>query len=275
MKTLIIYKNDDKAYQTAQNLYRQLRAGNIPADILASPALQADMANQSWEVVFVLGGDGTILRTARFFAGTDTPILGVNFGKIGFLSSIEPRHISLMLEKIQHKQFVLDKRLMLDITIHRNQMNIYQGRALNDAVIRSRVMHTINIKLTINGSPYAHYWGDGIICATPTGSTAYSYSAGGPIIDGQLQALVITPICPQLSCSRALVVDAVSRLSFEIDSHQLLGISIDGQEEINIIKGDRVDIQKSSDTVTFMQIEPVSCMMKIIQCRQKQTDILA
>lgn len=268
MKTLIIYKIDNKAYLTAQNLCWQLRARSISAEILSSPALQTDMAQQFWDMVFVLGGDGTILRTARCFAGTETPILGINFGKIGFLSSIEPHHITIMLEKILQKQYGLEKRLMLDISINRGQNILYQGLALNDAVIRSMVMHAVDIQLYVNGSPYAHYRGDGIICATPTGSTAYSYSAGGPIIDAHLPALVITPISPQLSCSRALVVDAASLLEFTLKSHQTTSISIDGQDEIPLITGDRVEISKSTRTVSFAQIEPVSCINKIMQCRK-------
>jgi len=270
MNALIIYKNDNEACQAAKKLCWQLRTRSIPAEILASGNMQADMEHQPWNMVFVLGGDGTILRTARFFAGTETPILGVNFGKIGFLSSIEPRDLSLMVEKLLHKQYCLEKRLMLSINIHRDQNSICQGLALNDAVIRSMVMHTIDIQLLVNGSPYAHYRGDGVICATPTGSTAYSYSAGGPIIDAQLQALVVTPVSPQLSCSRALVVDAASQLQFALKSHQPIGISIDGQDEITLATDDRVEISRSPHTVTFMQMEPVSCIQKIMQCRQNK-----
>ena len=268
MKTLIIHKNDNEACQAAKKLCRLLRTRSISAEILTGVDLQPDMAQQSWEMVFVLGGDGTILRTARFFAGTDTPILGVNFGKIGFLSSLEPHHLSLMAEKLLHKQYGLEKRLMLDINIHRGQNSIYQSLALNDAVIRSLVMHAVDIQLLVNGKAYAHYRGDGVICATPTGSTAYSYSAGGPIIEAHLQALVITPVSPQFSCARALVVDAASRLEFEIKTHQLTGVSIDGQDEIKLVSGDRVEINKSPHTVTFMQMEPVSCIQKIMQCRK-------
>ena len=269
MKILIVYKKNNKAScLTANELCRQLRAKNISAEILASTNLPADVGSQSWNMVFVLGGDGTILRTSRFLAGTDTPQLGINFGKIGFLSSIEPCDLSLMLEKLENKQYCLEKHLMLDINIYRGQKNIYQALALNDAVIRSMVMHAIDIQLFVNDNVYALYRGDGIICATPTGSTAYSYSAGGPIIDAHLQALVITPISPQLSYSRALVVDAGSRLEFKISCRQPTAISIDGQDEINLMNDDRVEISQSPHTVTFMQMESVSCIKKITQCRQ-------
>lgn len=273
MKALILYKNDPKALQMAQELYRWLQSRNIPTKILESVQLKSDMENEPWDLVFVLGGDGTILRTARFFAGTDTPILGINFGRIGFLSSIERWDLFFILEKINQEEFVLEKRLMLNVNIHRGADKIYQGLALNDAVIRSTAMHAIDVSLLLNGSAYAHYRGDGVICATPTGSTAYSYSAGGPILDAHLQALVITPISPQLSCSRALVVDTASRLDFKIQSHQPAGISMDGQDEIILAEGDRVEIQKSPDTVTFVQLYPVSCVKKIMQSRQKQLGI--
>ena len=158
----------------------------------------------------------------------------------------------------------LEKRIMIDIDVIRNGELIRQGTALNDAVIRTRTTHTININLLVNDRPYTKIRGDGVVCATPTGSTAYSFSAGGPIIDVSLPVLAITPICSQLACSRAIILNADSRVVFEMDSEYSTSLALDGEEKLALARGDRIFIKKSSITANIIQLNPISSSEKIL-----------
>lgn len=268
MKTLIIYKFDyNKACILAGKLKNQLESINISSSILPNTKLSETIIEKV-DMAIVLGGDGTILRVARCLAGTDIPILSINFGRIGFLSSIEPEDLSDALVKIQNNEYNLGKRLMLDIYMQRGPKQEYLGVALNDAVIRSHIIHPININLRVNREQFV-YTGDGVVCATPTGSTAYSYSAGGPIVDSHAQALVITPINPQLSCCRSIVLDVNDTLNFEIASRHPTVMSIDGQREIELQQGDVITIKKSNHTVALVQFQPMSCLRKMVSCLNK------
>lgn len=268
MKILILHKDHTQAYELAQEMLTDLKAGG--AETMVLPANKMALRfRQDQDLVVVLGGDGTILNTARFLAGTGIPLLGVNLGKIGFLSSIDPQEWPQARDKLLQRQYRVEDRMMIDIAVVQDGQECYRGQALNDAVIRSHVLHTITINLALNGQPYACYRGDGIICATPTGSTAYSYSAGGPVLFHQLEALAVTPVCPQLSSARSLIVPADKKLEFTIVSDHPTGIALDGREEMELIRGDRVMICKSSQTTGIVQIETRSSMKKIMQCRNK------
>lgn len=262
VKALIVYKDDTRAGELARELYRNLLGKGIETTISQGNQLGVDNC-QPADIVFVLGGDGTILKTARCLSRWATPVLGVNLGKVGFLSSIEPHELMAVLDKVIKKEYQLEQRLMVDATLIRNSYIVHQGTALNDIVIRSSVPHTINISLQVDGRHYTTFLGDGVICATPTGSTAYSFSAGGPIIDVALPALVITPICAQLAYSRPLVVSAACSLEFTLDSDRNTGLSIDGKEEIALQKGDQIKVDKSTMVTNIIQLDSVSCAEKI------------
>ncbi|MEA1960875.1 MAG: NAD(+)/NADH kinase [Bacillota bacterium] len=268
MKVLILYKNENKASKLAVDLSEQLYKKKIKVSTLESSKLEGRSA-QDEDMVFVLGGDGTFLKAARFIAGTGTPILGINHGKIGFLNSIEPDDLPQALKKLLNHDYYLEKRLMIDITVIREGKNIYQGLALNDAIIRTQALHTININLSINSAQYANYCGDGVVCATPSGSTAYSYSAGGPVIAANVEALVITPICSQLSCSRALVVNSAAVLEFAMETDYNAVITVDGDEKVDLNRGDQIQIKKSSITTNIVQFTSLSCLNKITQKQEK------
>lgn len=217
------------------------------------------------DIVFVLGGDGTILKTARHFAYAGTPIIGVNLGKVGFLSSIEPDDLLDSLEQILREDYDLEERMMVNVNVSRNGKPVYHGVALNDAVIRTRSAQVIDINLAIDHRTYLAYRGDGVICATPTGSTAYSFSAGGPIIDLSLPILVVTPICSQVTWSRPLVVSAASQLEFFLNSKHSTCLAIDSAEEVMLYQGDQVQISRCAMTTNLIQIKPGSSSARILQ----------
>ena len=277
MRALVVYKNDLRAHRLAKELCSTLLVRGVSANSLESHHLNYN-SSIPLDIVFVLGGDGTLLKTARHFASLGTPILGVNLGTVGFLSSIEPEDLMDALDLVLQGKFEVEKRMMIDVQLLRDGLGRpHQTLALNDAVIKTRVLHTIKTKLLVNGVYYTTYQGDGVICATPTGSTAYSLSAGGPILDPCIPALVITPICPQLSSSRSLVIKSSSQLEFELDSDYMTYVTIDGEEEIPILKGDSVRITQSPVTAQIIQFYPVSSADKVVHRigRQKQVGKLS
>ena len=263
MGVLIVYKNDLQARRLAKELSSALLARGITVNSLESHQLKFN-SSIPLDMVFVLGGDGTLLKTARYFASLNTPIMGVNLGTVGFLSSIEPRDLMEALDLLLQGKYEIKKRMMINVQLFRDgQGCLHQSIALNDAVIKARVLHTIKIKLWLDGLLYTRYQGDGVICATPTGSTAYSLSAGGPILEPSISALVITPICPQFSSSHPLVIRSSSQLEFELDSDYETYLTIDGEEEIPILKRDIIRITRSSVVARTIQLNQVSSSEKV------------
>ncbi len=275
VRVAVVYKNEPRAHNLARELGDDLQDSGIEHCLLDGASLADIAARPPVDLVFVLGGDGTLLRSARFFAGAGTPIMGINLGTVGFLSSVEPDDLWLCVDAVMRREYELDTRIMIDAAVTRDDQVLYQGTALNDIALRSHAPHTTLIELRIDDKPHATYRGDGIICATPTGSTSYSFSAGGPIIDTGLEALVITPICPHLSSAKPLVVSASSRLALELDTDYSTDLVVDGLEELHLSKGDLVKIERSS-LVTNLVCPVVSrrgnnferCFQKVMSKKQ-------
>lgn len=208
---------------------------NLVADVL-----DIDNLKSGYDFVFVIGGDGTILKSARFYAKYSIPVFGINLGRLGFLSQSSREELESAVAKILANEFVVEDRLMLSSSNH---------LALNDFVVKcSKGGRTSRFSLKINNKTVCEYLADGIIVATPTGSTAYGLSAGGPVLVPSLQAFVIVPICPHTLTARPLVVPdseeiAICVLDNEGDQYCLYA---DGQEfsefsdEIKIVKSDKV-----------------------------------
>lgn len=263
LQIIIVHKNDSKASILAQKVKAVLSSRGVYCSLLGFCQLTEGNCPEG-DLVMVLGGDGTLLKTARSYADSGTPILGVNLGTVGFLSSIEPEDLMEALDLLLQGKYEIKKRMMINVQLLRDgQGCLHQSIALNDAVIKARVLHTIKIKLWLDGLLYTRYQGDGVICATPTGSTAYSLSAGGPILEPSISALVITPICPQFSSSHPLVIRSSSQLEFELDSDYETYLTIDGEEEIPIQKGDLVRITRSSVVARTIQLNQVSSSDKV------------
>lgn len=182
----------------------------------------------------VLGGDGTILRAARLLKGAPIPVLGVNFGKFGFLSEIEESGLYKSIEKLITKDYELEERMMLDISIYKEGEIKESYRCLNEVVVGKIVSQRLmGLDVYINDNFFINYAADGLILATPTGSTAYSLSAGGPIVDPSLKLILMTPVCPHTFFNRSIVFSAEDRIRV-IPAHkkELLNINLDGQTSL-------------------------------------------
>lgn len=199
------------------------------------------------DMVIVLGGDGTMLNAARLVEERGVPILGVNMGGLGFLTEVSLDRLYPALEKVFAQEFVLDERLMLRAQIHRHGEHVAQATVLNDVVVsKGTLSRMVEIQISIDGKFVTNLRGDGLIVSTPTGSTAYSLSAGGPIIAPSIQALILTPISPHTLTHRPLLIPSGAALEVTLTSQDEGAMTtFDGQVGIAITQGDTVVINAS------------------------------
>src|SRR5436190_10891748 len=221
-----------------------------PVDEVQSEALAGDV-----DLILVLGGDGTMIATARMIGDQEVPVLGVNFGGLGYLAEFRIEELYSALESILTGQFRLDKRVMLHVDLQRGEDAVTRHRVLNDVVInKSALARIIEIEAYLNDQFVNSFRADGLIISTPTGSTAYNLSAGGPVIFPSMNAIVITPICPFTLSNRPIVVpdDAVIELRLKTDKEEV-ALTLDGQVGFPLRVDDRVLIRKSRTTINLIQ----------------------
>jgi NAD+ kinase len=209
----------------------------------------------SLDLLLTLGGDGTLLRGARMVAPYGVPILGVNFGHLGFLTSASPEELESALDGVLAGEMKTDLRMTLrvraegaDGTLHASYL------ALNDAVLKGGVARVIRLGVYAHGEEVGTYSADGIILATPTGSTAYSLSANGPIVSPLVDCILATPICPHTLAVRPLILPADETITVEVlpPSPELV-LTIDGQEAVSLAPGDRIVARRSSTPVRLLR----------------------
>ncbi|HQA08282.1 MAG TPA: NAD(+)/NADH kinase [Syntrophomonadaceae bacterium] len=217
----------------------------------------------SFDLLIVFGGDGTILRAARQYAITGVPVLGVNMGTVGFLSNIEVHELEQYLPDLLNQRYRLDQRMMLQVTVHQGDHITHQGCCLNEIVVRSVDHQLNNLSVEIGSDQAGNYRGDGLLVATPTGSTAYSLSCGGPVIDPEVEAMVITPIASQIISRRPMVVgaDKVIRV-FSADGRPSL-IRLDGQSEIPLEPEAVASIRKADHKLNLINLKTTSFFHEI------------
>ncbi|WP_395154376.1 NAD(+)/NADH kinase [Ilumatobacter sp.] len=206
------------------------------------------------DVVLSLGGDGTMLRSVGLLDGAATPLLGVNLGSLGYLTEVEPENLADALAKFfagpETGEWSIDDRMMLDVSVN----GVRAGRALNEAVVeKSESGHTIRLLARIDGEPFTHYAADGLIVATPTGSTAYSLSARGPIVSPRHRAVLLTPVSPHMLFDRSLVLDPSEIVEIEVSGHRRAALAIDGQPVTRLDDGDIVTCIPSDVTANFVR----------------------
>lgn len=227
------------------------------AEVLGGEHIGVEEFAKKVDVALAMGGDGTVLYTARALHGANVPILGVNLGSLGFLTSVADTEIAKALDAIKHKTFIVSERHVAECHIFQNGDEIGHEKALNDVVVgwggSSRI---VTLKLSIDGEPVSSFMCDGLIVSTPTGSTGHSLSAGGPILHPGIGGFGINVICPHTLSSRPLVVPNSSTLEIEVvNAAKELIISIDGQDEYQMRQGGCIRINRSADNVKFLQLK--------------------
>lgn len=213
------------------------------------------------DMAISIGGDGTLLGLCRKLAKDGIPVCGINIGHLGFLADIEPSEIEAKLTKIINKQYKIEERLMLSAYIKReNKMN-YIGSAVNDVVVsKCGVSRMLHFGVAINDYMFTSYKADGLIISTPTGSTAYSLSAGGPIVNPKVKGIILTPICPHSCFIRPMVIDESECVKLNIIniismSKRSVNLTLDGQESVEIEPNDEIIIERAKFPAQIIRFE--------------------
>ena len=264
--TLVVHNQRPKAAELARETTQWLQARGhevrmpeADAEVVGLPDVGVPDEKLANDVVLAvsLGGDGTMLRTVDLVAEGEVPVLGVNVGLLGYLTEVEPNALMPALERFFAGDYGIEDRMMLSVTI-RSRRSVLDGwsfRALNEAVVeKTQSGHTVRMLVRIGGEVFTSYAADGLIVATPTGSTAYSLSARGPIVSPRHRALLLTPVSPHMLFDRSLILDPGETLSLEVIGHRPATLSVDGTSVGELDEGDVVDCapaDRSARLVTF------------------------
>jgi len=277
MKTIGLAPNPNKreAVELAVELAEWLARRQVKPLLVrevATAAGRASLAADDDEVagadlLVVLGGDGTMLRWNRLAARVGTPMLGVNFGQYGFITEIHPRETTDALTRVLRGEYVISERVVLKAGVCRGGEKTGEYFALNDAVVsKGPVTRMLGLHTFVNGRFIVTYSADGIIVSTPTGSTAYSLSAGGPVVHPNVSVLIITPICPHTMNARSLVIPDTEtvRICAETGEHELeIALTMDGQVMHRLTPDDTVEISKADFTAKLVQLDSQSFYDKL------------
>jgi NAD+ kinase len=244
------------AKEISQILLKEKFTLSTPSDVKVLGIAQVSSeALAEAEIVIVLGGDGTILRGAEIARTQNIPILGINLGHVGFLAEVEKPALTEIATSIIAKNFVTENRMVLQYSVLRDGTAIATGWALNEVTVERNGTTMVELFVQIDNRPLSRWGCDGLICSTPTGSTAYAFSAGGPVLWPEIDALVLLPISAHALFARPMVVAPTSQIVVEIESSDAL-LSADALRKLPLRSGDRVQITKDSSVIKLSHINP-------------------
>ncbi len=254
---IVVKPGHPEARETAAELSAWLSARGIKQagePVSADEARTGRMPSLNADLIVVLGGDGTMISTARMVGEAGVLVLGINYGSLGYLTDFRIEEMFPALELIIAGQFEIDRRVMLDAEHWRGQEKLAEGRVLNDVVInKAALARIIAIDVKLDGLFVNLFRADGLIVSTPTGSTAYNLSAGGPIIYPSMNAVVLTPICPFTLTNRPIVVPDTAKIELTLENeNEGVVLSLDGQTGYTMKAADRVVIRKSETTFNLV-----------------------
>lgn len=257
LKKIGVYakKNHPDAEQIASDIWERFKLEKIEVLLEDSLAEQIGQVNgyageeipELVDLIIVLGGDGTLISVARQVGERNVPIVGVNLGRLGFLTEITRDELPKMLERLIADDYQVSDRMMLDAFIHRNDQVIGKFTVLNDVVInKGALARIIDMETCVDGRHLTSYKADGLIISTPTGSTGYNLAAGGPIIYPDINSLLITPICPHMLTNRPIMVWSRSVIEIKVNfEDDVVFFTADGQVGRKLLPGDRVEVRRS------------------------------
>ncbi len=260
MRNLLLVCNPSRpqAVEAAQKLAKDFKDAGFQLFTISDIAI-AGVTNCSvdalptLEVGVVLGGDGTMLRAAEVTRTQQIPLLGVNLGHVGFLAEVEKVSLDTVVKAITEKSYVIDSRMTLNYSLIRDGVEIASGWALSEVTGERQHASMVELFLEVDGRPISRWGCDGLICSTPTGSTAYAFSAAGPVLWPEVDALVVLPISAHALFSRPLVISTQSQIVVRIESTQGL-LSADSLRNFELIQGDRVQITKDAGVVSLAHL---------------------
>ena len=250
---------DESSFLSIQSLIDKYQENDIQAVLIDSlNNKDTDSKMQNAELIVSIGGDGTMLQSAKLAYQYDLPITGINKGRLGFLTDINPKEADQVLDDIISGNYTTENRILIEAFISTNSINKSIGYAFNDIVInRKETGRMIRVETSIDNSFINTHEGDGFIVATPTGSTAYSLSCGGPILKPDVEALLLVPICPHSLNDRPMVVPSSSEITLRYDSEQNVsaGIDLDGDTVYELKIGDNLVIKKAAKPICLIHPE--------------------
>ena len=225
------------------------------AELIGRPdlAMPTGEFGDGLDICLSLGGDGTMLRTSHLVAGHGVPILGVNAGKLGYLTEVDPDHLLEALDAWLAGRLSIEERMMVEVASERDDGSTFVGYALNEAVLdRSASGHSIEVLTSIGGQPFSDYLADGVIVATPTGSTAYSLSAGGPIVEPDFHALLLTPVAAHMVFNRSMVLAPTTEVELTVKGYRGAVLALDGRAVLQLAPGQSVVCRGAERTVKLL-----------------------
>jgi len=271
---LLAHTGRDDAREVARAFCKALTAHGIVVRLLAEeaedlgidpslfdPAIETVVddgsASVGCELAVVIGGDGTILRAAEITHGAGTPLLGVNLGHVGFLAEAEYDDVESTIEAIIHRRYTAEERLTIDVLVFQGKEQVAGTFALNEASVEKAARERmLEVVVEIDGRPLSRWGCDGVVCATPTGSTAYNFSAGGPIVWPVVEALLIVPISAHALFARPMVVAPTSVLAIEVLTHNR-GSGVlwcDGRRTVDLPPGARIEVRRGKTPVRLVRL---------------------
>lgn len=267
-KRIFLYARQHRANQgVAETLHRLvdfLQANHLQAFVDKDtalifethlPVLPISEMGKTGDLIIVVGGDGSLLSAARMAVTVDVPVIGINRGRLGFLTDISPQEMEKELSAVFHGHYLEETRFLLQTRIHDADTTFFEAQALNDVVLgRGSETHLIEFDVTINGQLVSHFRSDGMILSTPTGSTAYCLSAGGPIMHPNLNAIVLVPMFSHSLNSRPLVVDANATIELHLSekNESALPVSCDGHESYLVNPGQKITITQNPQKLRLL-----------------------
>lgn len=218
------------------------------------------------ELLIVLGGDGTLLRGAEFARGSGVPMLGVNLGRVGFLAEAERDDLDKVVDRVVSRSYEVEERMTLDVLVRTNGDVVHRDWALNEAAVQKvSAERMLEVVLEIDGRPVTGFGCDGIVCATPTGSTAYAFSAGGPVVWPEVEALLMVPISAHALFAKPLVTSPTSVLAVEVQNGTPHGaLWCDGRRTLELPSGARVEVRRGTVPVRLARLHHASFTDRLV-----------
>ena len=265
---LVIHTGRRDSTEHARTVARDLIEAGFTVRVVAEEAGDVDLpgvvpvagpaAAEGAELVFALGGDGTVLRAAELARPAKVPLLGINLGRIGFLAEAEIGDLDAAVYHAVEREYTVEERLTVDVTVEHDGLTLAESWALNEASVEKGARERmLEVRLDVDGRPLSRYGCDGVICATPTGSTAYAFSSGGPVVWPGVEALLVVPISAHALFSRALVTAPTSTITLSVDPHAPAAVLFcDGRRVFNVPPGSVITVRRGALPVLVAQLRP-------------------